>query len=178
VGWISVFDKHTDIISDSQLVQFWCFDFEKLKSSYNSSDYSLPVRSSLFNTFKVMNSSYDLRIRLRHFTIWVGDYGDLNQFFCIGIPYRMNSKIVNIFKNNFESMPGFVLWNYDRLPAVPLIPVYRYEYGRIIEYSYETSLAGKFKIDNGEDSFNTGLTVQYRRWVSAEGLDTKQIYRG
>lgn len=178
MGWNSIFDKYTDIISDSQLVQFWCFDFEELKSFYNTSDYSRPVRSALFSIFKAMNESHDKRIRLRHFSVWVGDIGDLNQYFCIAIPSRMSAYVVNIFKKNFESMCGFDSWNYDRLPYIPLIPVYRFEFGRIIEYTYETSLAGKYKIDIGEEGFNSGLTVQYRKWVSAEGLDTKQFYKG
>ncbi len=173
-----IFEKYTDFISEKQLVQYWGFDFIKLKILDKNGDYSMPVRIVLFSIFKIMSESHDKRIRLRHFTVWIGDYGDSNQYFCIAIPYRMDMKIVNIFNKNFKSMSGFMFWNYDRLPAVSLIPVYRYEYGKIIEYTYERSLAGKHTIDVGEEGFNTGLTIQYREWESAEGFETRQVYKG
>lgn len=169
--------RYTDFISERQIVQFWAFDYTKLKKNENS-DYSQPVRSVLFSIFKRMNESLDKHIRLRHFTVWIGDYGDTNQFFCIGIPFRMHNRVAALFKKYLESLAGFEFWNYDRLPTVPLIPMYRYEYGKIIEYIHSKRIAGKYKIDIGKDGLNTGLTVQYRICECAEGFDIKQMYRG
>jgi hypothetical protein len=148
--------RNLDIISDYQSVYIWKFDSEKIITSSKYSDYSLPLRISLF-------------------TIWMGDIGPPNNFFSIAIPAITSRVIRQLFNTYYSIEPGYSGSEFNKIPCIPLIPVYRYEYGRIIEYCYDEKLAGKFVIDN---KYNSGLSVQYREWVSAESFSLNQRYGG
>ena len=173
-----LFLKHTDFISDWQYVRSWGFDFQVLQDSYNTCDYSLSVRRALFMALKKIASSRSSRVRDRHFTIWMGDSGPENQYFWVAVPYRMLRSVVDIFDRVFSSQDGFMFeGNGDQIPYLPLIPVYRYEYGRVVEYA-DFSEAGRMRIDDEEDGFGTGLVVVKRARESAEGFEVRQHYCG
>jgi hypothetical protein len=167
--------RNLDIISDYQSVYIWKFDSEKIITSSKYSDYSLPLRISLFKIFLYLASSSKKIYRLRHFTIWMGDIGPPNNFFSIAIPAITSRVIRQLFNTYYSIEPGYSGSEFNKIPCIPLIPVYRYEYGRIIEYCYDEKLAGKFVIDN---KYNSGLSVQYREWVSAESFSLNQRYGG
>ncbi|MFC1671321.1 hypothetical protein ACFL20_13090 [Spirochaetota bacterium] len=172
------FVKYTDFISDWQNVQSWGFDFETLQCAYDVGDYSIPVREALFKSLKRIASSKSKSIRDRHFTVWMGDYGSENRYFWVAVPSWMYQRVEKIFDKYFESLEGFMFRGGGRIPYLPFIPIYRYEYGRVIEYTYDDSEAGKMKIDEGEEGFGSGLTVVYRNYESAEGFDMRQKYCG
>jgi hypothetical protein len=167
--------RYTDFISDKQKLVCWGFDFRGLKSISETGNYSDPVRQAMFTACKDMAESGDRFIRNRHFTIFMGDYGPENEIFWIGIRWSTSKRIFDIFSTYLKLLKGFDHIEEFRTPWVPLVPMYRYEYGRVIEYIYEDTLAGMRSVDL---DFGTGVKMLYRLWVSAEEYDLKQKYRG
>lgn len=55
-------EKYTDFIPDTQLIQYWAFDFKKLISYYDSDNYTVPVYTQLFKIFSKMNQSLNICI--------------------------------------------------------------------------------------------------------------------
>ncbi len=173
MNFTTIFNKHTDIISDWLFISCWCFDIEGLKTNPDSGDYTDPVRKSLMCGLAKIASSRNKRIRERSFTIFMGDYGDGFQYFGIGIRYSTYKIIKDIILSEFITIKGFLYETNDRLPYAPFIPVYRYIHGKIIEYTYDDSRVGKKRIDN---LYKSGLSIIYRKWISSEVSGLKQKY--
>ncbi len=169
------FEQYTDFISDYQEVLCWGFDSEVLMSAYGAANYSVPVRRALFAGFKAVAESGNRRVRERCFTVWMGDYGDENRYFWAALPGRMLHQVGEAVSSCFTGLRGFMFNEFGTVPRISLVPVYRYECGRVVEYAYEDSLAGRMRIDS---EFGTGLTVLYRRWLSAEEFFVKERYLG
>lgn len=168
------YNRNIDIISDYQSIYVWKFESKFIKQK-NYSDYSLPIKKLLFKFFYYLASSNKKFYRLRHFTVWLGDAGPPNNIFCMAIPYRTSRVIIQLLDNYCSTVPGHAGFEFDKIPYVPLIPVYRYEYGKVVEYCYDEKQAGRYIID---DKYNTGLTIQFREWISAEDFNLKQRYGG
>jgi len=175
--WETVFEKHTDFISEYQDVLIWGFYFETLREGHSAGDYSVPVRRALLSALRSISESKSKRIRGARFTIWMGDYGPLNEFFCVGVPIRLMSRVTDMLSAHLTGLDGFEFLEGGSIPYVPLIPVYRYEAGKVIEYTSDESLAGKKKIDN-EEEYGSGLKIIYRIDECAEALDMKERYQG
>lgn len=166
--------RHTDFISDRQYITYWGFDTFGLKKNEDSGNYSMPVRKALFGALSKIARSRNKRIRERSFTIFMGDYGSTFQYFGIGIRHSTFRMVKDIFESYFSNVIGYEHEDYDRMPYIPFIPVYRYINGKIIKYTYEEKLAGRVIID---DMFDTGLLIKYRMFISAEAYDLKQKYQ-
>jgi hypothetical protein len=173
----TIFSNHTDIISDWLFITCWSFDIDGLKTNFNSCDYSNPVRKAIMNALSRIAGSGNKRIRERSFTIFMGDHDEGYQHFGVGIRYSTYRKVKDIFTSEFNRINGFLYETNGRIPYTPFIPYYRYTHGKIIEYTYETALAGKKYIDK---IFESGLSIRYRMWMSAEvsGLKQKYIKKG
>ncbi len=169
------FELYTDFISDYKDILCWGFAFETLMSAYSTEDYSMPVRRALFQGFEAIAVSGNRRVRERHFTVWMGDYGSENQYFCVAVPFWMLQRAKDVLDSVFTGVQGFMFMECCAIPYMPLIPIYRFEYGIVVEYTYEESMSGKMKIDT---EYGTGLSVIYREWLSAEEYDIRQKYRG
>lgn len=167
--------RYTDFISDYQKLLCWGFDYRGLKAIADIDDYSDPVRKAMFAALKEIADSGNKFIRSRHFTIFMGDYGDENQYFWIGIRWSTSGRIIDIFNRHFTPLRGFEFMECAETPWIPLIPMYRYEYGKVVQYIFEYAQAGKRSIDL---DYGTGLKMIYRLWESAEGFDMRQKYRG
>ena len=173
--WETIFDKYTDFISDYQDLIYWGFDYQTLQEVYATGDYSQPIREALFKVFETLSKSNNSFIKYRHFTVFMGDYGPKNRLFGVGILSSSSGKIIDIFSKYFKEITGYEYMGGSSIPWVPFLPVYRYEYGLIIEYMNDNDIAGKKVYDQ---EFGTGLKILYRWWESAEGLDSKQEYQG
>jgi len=175
--WETIFDKHTDFISEYQDIMIWGFYFETLREGHSAGDYSVPVRRALLSALRSISELKNKRIRGARFTIWMGDYGPQNEFFCVGVPSKLSYTVTDILSSYLTGLEGFEFLECGRIPYVPLIPVYRYEAGKVIEYTSDESLAGKKKIDDGEE-YGSGLKILYRIDECAEALDMKERYQG
>lgn len=169
----TIFNNHTDIISDWLFITCWAFDIKGLKETSGSGDYTEPVRIALLRSLGEIANSRNKRIRERSFTIFMGDFGEGNQNFGIGIRDSTYRKVKNIFLKEFEATNGFLYETNDRMPFAPFVPCYRYIHGNVIEYTFEDSLVGKKYVDS---NYGSGLTIKYREWVSAENYGLKQRY--
>ena len=169
----TIFDKHTDIISDKQWITTWNFDIEGLKKNPDSGDYSAPVRKALLKALVTLINSNNIRLRERSFTIFMGDHGPQFQYFAVGIKDSTFRGVKDLFHQEFSKIEGYMYETSDRMPYIPLVPFYRYIHGRIIEYTYDDELAGKKYV---EEYYGSGLTTRYRMWISAEEYDTKEKY--
>lgn len=167
--------RNIDIISDYQKVYLWKFEPEIIININADSDYSIPVRQILFKFFTYLAFSNKKFFRLRHFTVWMGDIGPQQNYFCVAIPYRISRIILKLFDNYCKAVLDHASYEFDKIPYVSLIPVYRYEYGKVVEYCYDEKKIGKYIID---DKYNSNLTIQYREWISAEWFNLKQQYKG
>jgi len=175
--WETIFEKHTDFISEYQDILIWGFYFETLLETYNVGNYSVPVRRALLCALRSISESKNKRIRGARFTIWMGDYGSQNEFFCVGVPIRLSSRVTDILSAHLTGLHGFEFLEGGSIPSVPLIPIYRYEAGKVIEYTSDESLAGKKKIDD-EEEYGSGLKITYRIDECAESLEMKEKYQG
>jgi len=169
----TIFDKHTDIISDKQWITTWSFDIDALKNNPDSGDYSAPVRRALFKAFAILSGSGDIRLRERSFTVFMGDHGPEFRYFAVGIRDSTFRGVKDILYSEFSRIEGFMYETRDRMPYIALIPFYRYIHGRIIEYTFDDELAGKKYVD---EYYQTGLNIRYRMWISAETCDVKEKY--
>lgn len=169
-----IFTHYTDIISDYQNVFCWGFDTAEL-SKLSAGDYSRPVRYALFRAFKELANSMNKNYRFSRFTVFGGDCGPSFEFFSLAVSSKISSRIIDVLGNAFREDPGFIWMEGGSIPSTPLMPLYRYDRGLIVQYVYDDNEAGKRKIDTKEE-FDSGLTVLNRLWVSAEGLDLQQKY--
>ena len=169
----TVLKKYTDIISDNQYITTWYFDSPLLNTVMKYGDYSHAVRQSILRVFKTMAMSGNKRIKYRGFTLFMGDCGESFQYLCAGIRNSTYRAVRDLFYNEFQKIPGYVHETSDRMPFTPLVPLYRYINGEVIEYTYDISRAGKKYIDT---VYDTGLTIHYRLWLSAEAEGLKERY--
>jgi hypothetical protein len=170
-----LFEKYTDYISDYQDVLIWEFNSKRIQENYNTLTYSMPVEIQLFKGLKKIYDSKNKSIREKKFSIFMGDLGQAFELFGIAITAKVSSKITDIISGCFEDIKGYKTLEYGKIPWVPLIPRYRYENGMVIEYTSESKLAGKLKVEEPESS---GLKIMYRMYESAEGFDVKEKYCG
>ena len=105
----------------------------------------------------------------------MGDSGEENQYFCLGIKNWILKKIKQSFSEILEEMEGYAFSDYDRTPYIPLIPFYRYDKGLVIEYTYDDDCISRKKFDT-EDNFGFGNKIKYRKWESAEAWGMKEKY--
>jgi hypothetical protein len=168
-----IYEKYTDFISDNQDILIWEFDSQAIQKGYDVSTYTLPVEIQLFRALKKIAESKNKSIREKKFTIFYGDFGTANELFGVGIAGRTTVKVSEIITGVFEEVNGYQTMEFGKIPWVPLIPWYRYENGLVIEYTYESRLAGKYRKD---DATIAGIKIQYRMWESAEGLEVKEKY--
>ena len=173
----TVFDRHTDFISDRLSITCWSFDIDGLKTNPDSGDYSHPVRKALFAALARIARSGNRRIRERSFTLFMGDHGPGFIQFGVGIRGSTFRAVKDIFESEFAGVNGYEYETNGRLPYTPLVPCYRYIHGAIIEYTGDSSLAGK---KHHDEDFSSGLTIRYRKWLSAEteGLKPRYIRKG
>ena len=176
--WETIFDKHTDFISEYQDILIWGFHFEKLLETYETGDYSVPVRKALLLALRSISESKYKRIQGARFTIWMGDYGPQNEFFCVGVPSKLSYTVTDILSSYLTGLEGFDFLECGSIPYVPLIPIYRYEEGKVIEYTSDETLAGKKKKIDDEEEYGSGLKIIYRIDECAEALDMKEKYQG
>jgi hypothetical protein len=162
--------RNLDAISDKQVLICWGFNFRELET-YNMGSYAYPVCRALLLGMKELTESRNKFIRMRHFTVFAGDYGDENEYFWAGIRHSISHRVVDIFSKHLKALRGYYQMMEDRTPWIPLIPMYRYEYGNIIEYTEESRLAGRMHI---EKRFGTGVRILYRMWVSAEEVKREE----
>lgn len=168
-----LFLNHTDFISDSQEILLWEFGIAQLQEAYGSPSYSLPAETALFQAFRAIAASKNKSVRERSFTVFLGDCGAQFELFGIGIGAKTDSKISDIITGCFENIRGFHSMEYGRIPYVPLVPKYRYDRGRVFEYTLDAARAGKFR---KPDDITGGLDVRCRLWMSAEDAEMKERY--
>ena len=169
----TLFNKHTDIISDSRFIVYWSFDIEGLKRNPDSGDYTAPVRRYLFKSLSIIAHSGNRRIRERSFTIFAGDHEEGFSQFGLGIRGSTDRRVKDILLSGFEKIEGFLYETNGLMPYTPFIPCYRYIHGNIIEYTFDEEIIGKKYID---DIYGSGLKIKYRTWLSSETEELKPRY--
>jgi hypothetical protein len=170
----TIFDRHTDFISNKQNLLIRGYNSQRIIDEYQTSIYSTPVRKALLSALKAISVSKIRLIKERQFTLFWGDFGSAFELFGVGIENNISSKIVDIFDVHFQSIKGFESFEYGSIPSAPLIPHYRYESGKIFQYTKEQELIGTKLID--DDEFGSLYKIEYRMYESAEGLGVKERY--
>jgi hypothetical protein len=163
-------EQYTDYISENHSLFCWEFSPEELEQHYGSY-YGLHVKSALLQGLKSLAMSRNKRLRDRRFTIWMGDYGP---YYLLGVSSQLSSQVTRVLERLFVEVVGYKTSEFDDLSRLRLKPVFRYESGRVIEYSDE-SVVGTEKIDDDE-WYGSGLTILHR--MAAPVFGRKDVYRG
>jgi len=151
-----IIEKYTDFISLNQRLICWGFRIEILEKSYEGC-YGDPVKRALLQALKALSQSGNKRLRERSFTIWIGDYG---WGYWVGIPSKISSDVVELIGKFLKSINGYEILEFGSVSVMSLIPKFRYEKRKVIEYS-DFDLAGSERLDD-EDWYGTGLVIHYR----------------
>jgi len=93
----------------------------------------------------------------------------------VGIPGRISFRVTDALDRFFREITGFETLEYGELAAMQLVPVLRYEVGRVIQYA-DMEDAGKERVD-GDDNHGSGLTILYRMVMPAFVMG-EEIYQG
>jgi hypothetical protein len=112
------------------------------------------VFKSLLIALKELSESKNKRVREGQFTVWCGEYLD---GLWIGVPGSLSAKITNILRSHFKQVTGFYSQEYGDTSYLPFTLFFRYDRGRVIEYS-DDSVAGQERLD----AYGAGVTVHYR----------------
>lgn len=154
---------HTDFIAENQPLIAWLFDKRSLGDPTAGASET-PVVRALLSGLRELSESPDKRLRDSAFTIWLGDH---EGHFCVGVPHRTSPHVLDLMSVQLRSVPGY--WGTDYLPReARLGPTFRYEGGRVIEYS-EDEFAGTDRLDDGR-GYDSGLTFALRTWRPAAQL--------
>ena len=148
-----IFARYTDYIPTQQYLISWGFNPESLDNTYRGAN-ALPVTRALLHGLKAISESKNKRLRNRRFTIWMGDY---YLWYWVGIPGRISCLVTDVLDRFFRKITGFETLGYGELATMQLVPMFRYEAGRVIQY-VDMEVAGKERVD-GDDNFGSGLTM-------------------
>ena len=163
-------ERYTDYRSENHSLVCWEFSPEELEQRYGSY-YGLHVKSVLLQGLKSLATSRNKKLRDRRFTIWMGDYGS---YYLLGVSSQLSSQVTRLLERFFVEVVGYKTSEFDDLSKLLLKPAFRYESGRVIEYSDE-SVVGTEKIDDDE-WYGSGLTILHR--IAAPAFGRKDAYRG
>lgn len=142
-----------DLITRPKLLLCWSFE---LRFSAKGGGYLDPdeVFKSLLTALKEISESKNKRVRECQFTVWCGEYLD-GLWVCV--PANLNARVTNILYSHFHQVPGFYLQEFGDGASLPFTLFFRYDRGRVIEYS-DDSVAGQERLD----AYGAGMTVHYR----------------
>lgn len=148
-------DQYTDYIGDDHYLFCWEFRLQSLEEHYGSY-YGLPVIAALLQGLKALSEG-DGAEKDARFTIWLGDHG---AHYWVGVLSDLSANVTNLLGQFFTPVEGYDTSEFGPLSEMGLRPQFRYEAGRIIEYSDE-SMAGTQRVDDDE-WYGSGLTIHYR----------------
>lgn len=95
------------------------------------------------------------------------------------VPDELPYRVTDILSSYLNRLVGLEFMECGSISYVPLIPIYRYEPGKVIEYTCDESMAGIERIDGDKGyEYGTGLTIIYRVNLPAEALDEEEKYQG
>ncbi len=166
-----IFERYTDYIPTQQYLICWGFNPQTLDNTYRGAN-AFPMTRALLRGLKAISESKNKRLRDRRFTIWMGSY-----YLCdwVGIPGRISSRVTDALDRFFREITGFETLEYGELAIMQLVPRFRYEVGRVIQYA-DMEDAGKERVD-GDNNFASGLTIVYRMDMPAFVMG-KEVYQG
>lgn len=169
------FSKYTDFIPAKNDIRYWFFNSDVLQKKYNTGIYSEPVQKRLFEALKELSISEDEKLKACKFTIWWGDSGSSFEYFNLAISDKTPAKVKKMLHERLSQLNGYLDVADEDTEAVPLVPMFRYENGILIEYvSDEFSITNK-KVDV-VDEFGYGLRIKYRMYQPAEQFGMKEKY--
>lgn len=137
----------------------WGFDVQMLAEAYGGY-YEAGVFKALLTGLKELSESKNKRKREREFLICGGYY--LHDTFWIGVSSSLNADVTNILARHFREVAGYDSQEYSGSAPLPFVALFRYEYGRIIEFS---------AVSDGEcsDAYGSGVKVSY--WLLDNELE-------
>ena len=166
------FEQHTDYIPTQQYLICWGFNAETVEKVYSGGPSPFPVTRALVHGLKAISESKNKRLRDQRFTIWMGSY---YLWDWVGIPGRISSQVTDVLDRFFRKITGFETLGYGELATMQLVPMFRYEAGRVIQY-VDMEVAGKERVD-GDDNFGSGLNIIYRMDMPAFVMG-EEMYQG
>jgi hypothetical protein len=143
---------HTDLARPPGLLLFWGFDVQLLAQAYGGY-YEGGVFKALLTGLKELSESKNKRKRERDFTMWGGHY--LHDTFWIGVPSSLSAEVTDSLSRHLWQVAGFSSQEYSDYVTHPFIAIFRYDHGRIIEYSV---------VSDGvcSDAYGSGVDVSYQ----------------
>ena len=156
LSYAEIFARYTDYILTQQYLICWGFDPETLDNTYRGAN-AFPMTRALLHGLKAISESKNKRLRDRRLTVWMGSYF---RYDWVGIPGGISSRVTELLSRFFWEITGFETLEFGELATMQLVPMFRYELGRIIQY-VDAEDAGQERVD-GDDNFGTGLTILYR----------------
>ena len=168
-------ENYTDYIPAKNKMRYWFFRSEELQKKYKTGIYSQPVQKALYNGLTELSKSKDNNLKGCKFTIWWGDSGGSFEYFNIAISDNAPPKVKKLLHEGLSELTGYLDVADEDTEAVPLVPMFRYENGILIEY-----VADEFSITTKEsdtvDEFGFGLRIKYRMYQPAEQFGMKEKY--
>lgn len=168
-------EKFTDFIPQASKIYYWSFNAQLLEKKYKTDIYSEPVQKALFHGLKELSVSQDAKLKGCRFTIWWGDASLGSEIFCVGISAKAPAKAKKVLHGPLSSLHGFIDVAEEDTEAVPLMPMFRYENGIVIEYDRDEFRLTTKKTD-AVDEFGIGLRIKYRMYQPAEQFGMKEKY--
>jgi hypothetical protein len=140
------------LLRASKLLLCWGFEVRLLTEAYGNY-HEAGVFKHLLTGLKELSESTNKRKRERDFIVWGGYY--LLDTFWIGVPGRLNAEVTDILARHLWDVTGYDSQEHSDAAALPFVALFRYDHGRIIEYS---------AVSDGEcsDAYGSGVKVSYQ----------------
>lgn len=116
--------------------------------------YVTGVFKALLEGFGELSERKEKRPRECHFAVWGGDHLDS---FWIGVPANLNADVVEVLGGHLRRVAGYLTLEYGHAASLSFIALFRYDRGRVIEYS-DDSIAGQ----ESQDAYGAGVKVSHR----------------
>ncbi len=167
--------EYTDFIPAKNKIHYWFFKSEELQTKYKTGIYSEPVQKTLYHCLTELTKSKDKTLKECKLTIWWGDSGSSFEYFNLAISDKTPAKVKKLLHERLSQLNGYLDVADEDTEALPLVPMFRYESGILIEYVSDEYSITKKKVDV-VDEFGYGLRIKYRMYQPAEQFGMKEKY--